>query len=180
MKHVPNIITVCRMALSVLLLCFISNRTAFFIVFVICGVTDLLDGMIARRTKTESAAGARLDSAADLLMFGIMTACVLIWKGAELEGLLPYLAVAVLLRIANMAIAAFKYRSFALLHTWGNKITGASVFISYAVFVPADDVRVFLPVCILATLSALEETVIHLTTDKLDLDRPSIFKMGKG
>ncbi|WP_442870336.1 CDP-alcohol phosphatidyltransferase family protein [Anaerocolumna sp. AGMB13025] len=30
-------------------------------------------------------------------------------------------------------------------------------------------------VCILAAVSALEETIIHITSDKLDLDRRSIF-----
>lgn len=176
MKHVPNIITAGRMALSVMLVFLLNDRELFFAVFILCGLSDLLDGLIARRTKTGSATGARLDAAADLLMFGVVTASVIIWKGVGLEGLLPYLSAVVLIRIANMIIAAVKYRSFAIVHTWGNKITGLAVFLSYAVFILADDVRVFLPVCILAAVSALEECAIHLTSDELDLNRPGIFK----
>lgn len=175
MKYVANIITTSRIILSILLVFLLDHRLIFFIVYLICGISDVIDGFIARKTNTGSTAGARLDAFADLLLFGITTVYVIIWAGENLNGLLPYLAVVILIRFANMAIAAFKYHSFVIIHTWGNKITGILVFISYAVFIIADNVKVFLPVCILAALSALEETVIHLTSSELDLNRRSIF-----
>lgn len=175
MKHVANIITISRIILSILLICLLNNRLLFLIVFIICGISDVIDGFIARKTNTGSTLGARLDSFADLLLFGITTVCIIVWAGEDLKDLLPYLAVVILIRFANMAIAALKYHSFAIIHTWGNKLTGILVFISFAVFIIADNVKVFLPVCILAALSALEETVIHLTSSELDLNRRSIF-----
>jgi phosphatidylglycerophosphate synthase len=174
MKYIANIITIVRMILSVLLICLLNNRSLFLIVFIICGISDVIDGFIARKTNTGSAVGARLDSFADLLLFGISTICIIVWAGEDLKGFLPYLAVVILIRFANIAIAAFKYHSFSTLHTWGNKITGILVFISYAVFIISDNIKVFLPVCILAALSALEETVIHMTSSELNLNRRSI------
>jgi phosphatidylglycerophosphate synthase len=178
MKYIVNAITLSRMLLSVLLLCFLNNRPVFFIVFMLCGISDIIDGILARKTGTKSTFGARLDSFADLLLFGMITVCVIIWAGGSLKSLLPYLGAVISIRFANIAIAAFKYHSFAIIHTWGSKITGILVFVSYAIFIVLDNVNLFIPVCIIAVLSALEETILHVTSDKLDLDRPSIFKKG--
>lgn len=176
MKYIANIITVSRMILSILLVCFLNNRLIFVTVFIVCGLTDFFDGLIARKSNTESTVGAKLDSFADLLLFGITSVCIVIWAGEDLKGLLPYLAGVILIRFANMVIAALKYHAFAILHTWGNKITGILAFISYAIFIISDNIRVFFFVCILAALSALEEMIIHMTSDRLDLNRQSIFK----
>lgn len=179
MKYVVNAITISRMLLSVLLLFLLDNRAAAFAVFILCGLSDVADGFIARRTGTKSTVGAKLDAAADLFMFGIITICLFIWSGEELKGLLPYLAAVVAIRLANMVIAAFKYHTFAIIHTWGNKITGIMVFVTFAAFILYDNAVIFLPLSFIAILSALEETVIHITSGKLDLNRPSIFKKGR-
>ena len=55
-----NIITVSRIILSALLL-FVPLRSAWFwVLFVVCGLTDMADGFIAWRTNTVSNAGAKL------------------------------------------------------------------------------------------------------------------------
>ena len=42
------------------------------ILYFICGFTDILDGYIARKTKTESNFGTKLDTISDLLFFIVM------------------------------------------------------------------------------------------------------------
>lgn len=176
MKHVPNIISVTRIILSVLLIFLLKDRWIFAAVFIICGFSDLLDGYIARKTKVKSTLGAKLDSIADFFMFGIITVAIVTWAGKKLTIFILYLLVVFLIRIANIIIAALKYHSFAIIHTWGNKVTGLAVFFTFVLFAFTDDMKVFPPVCILAVLSALEETLIHVTSGKLDLNRKSIFK----
>lgn len=44
----------------------------FFCFYTFAGITDVLDGFIARRTNTESDKGARLDSIADLMFYTVM------------------------------------------------------------------------------------------------------------
>lgn len=67
MRHLPNILTVMRL---LLVPCFLGAsiegmyRTAFTI-FVTAAVTDVLDGMIARRLDVRTRLGALLDPAAD-------------------------------------------------------------------------------------------------------------------
>lgn len=174
-KHLPNILSVIRMALSLSLLLFLGNRWLFFAVFMICGLTDVLDGAIARKHNVQSALGARLDSAGDFLFFIIMLDCIAIWAGRSALYLLPYVAAVVLLRFLNLAVAGIKFRVFASVHTWGNKAAGILVFISFGVYILTDAVWAFIPVCTVAGLSAIEETVILVTSKTLDLDRKSIF-----
>ena len=90
----------------------------FLAVYTLAGLTDALDGWVARKTGTSSEFGARLDSIADLLFYGILLFRLfpVLWR------LLPrkiwYAVGAVLLiRLTAYAIAAVKYHRFASLHT---------------------------------------------------------------
>lgn len=175
MKHIANILTSIRIVLSPMLLFLLNDRVAFFIVFLLCGATDILDGFFARRFNGASALGARLDSAADLVFYLVMLVCLFIWGGASLLVLAPYVLAIVFIRLINIAICAIKFRTFAILHTWGNKATGLLVFISYGAFILVNSAVTFIPACVAAAISALEETVILIKSDKLDPNRKSLF-----
>jgi cardiolipin synthase len=66
-KHIPNLLTAGRL---VLVPCFLAasiqgKYTVAFALFVTAAVTDILDGMLARRLNVHSRLGALLDPAAD-------------------------------------------------------------------------------------------------------------------
>jgi CDP-diacylglycerol--glycerol-3-phosphate 3-phosphatidyltransferase len=67
MRHIPNILTILRL---LLVPCFLGASmermyTVAFVIFVTAAVTDILDGMIARRLNVRTRLGALLDPAAD-------------------------------------------------------------------------------------------------------------------
>ncbi|MBQ6866890.1 MAG: CDP-alcohol phosphatidyltransferase family protein, partial [Clostridia bacterium] len=62
-----NLITILRILASAALLFCPALSPAFFAVYIFAGVTDMLDGFVARRTGTASDFGAKLDTAADLI-----------------------------------------------------------------------------------------------------------------
>ncbi len=175
MKHIANILTGLRIALSVLILAFLDDRLAACILFVSAGLTDLLDGIVARRTGTVSRLGAKLDSAADIVMFGVMIACAVVWAGAALWALVPWLAAVAVVRAGNLVIAALRFRTFAGIHTLGNKLTGLMIFVSFGVYILTGGLTALIPAIAVAGLSALEETLILLTAETLDLNRKSLF-----
>ncbi|HYV19176.1 MAG TPA: CDP-alcohol phosphatidyltransferase family protein [Verrucomicrobiae bacterium] len=74
---IANILTIFRMVMIPLLITLIlSNHPIWaFAVFVLAGVTDALDGLLARWMKQSSRLGAFLDPTADKLL---MTACFII------------------------------------------------------------------------------------------------------
>lgn len=172
MKHLANGLTLSRIVLSCALI-FVLNRPAVFIViYTLAGITDVLDGRIARRTNTVSAIGAKLDSLADLLMFGVATLALARWAGEAMRVVWPYLAGAIAIRAASSIYGAFKFRTVAMIHTWGNKIAGSLVFAApWIMFATGHPPWILIALCIVSAASAAEELLIHLTSRKLDLNR---------
>lgn len=174
MKYAANIMTVFRIALSLLILVFLNSRWIAFALFVAAGVTDLMDGVVARRTGTTSQLGAKLDTAADIVMFGVMIVCVIVWAGSALWELVPWLVAVAMVRVGNLVISGLRFKMFASIHTWGNKLAGLVIFAAFDVYVLTDSLVALLPAIGVAGLSALEETLILLTTKTLDINRKSL------
>lgn len=176
MKYIANIISLSRIILLLALFFTFHHPLLFLVLYFICGLSDVLDGYIARKTNTQSELGARLDSVADLFLFVVITVFIIQWMGNDILLYLPWIVLTALIRCASMVIAAYKYHSFAMLHTWGNKITGLFLFIT-PFFILYEQSVVLWMVCIIAVLSAVEECVIHITSPTLDINRRSIFKI---
>ena len=104
LAHVPNALTVLRLALIpvfvVLVLAADGERSIVAaLVFAFAGITDQVDGWLARRWGVESPFGKFADPLADRLM--IDAAVVLLW----LEGRLPWPALAVILARDGLLLA---------------------------------------------------------------------------
>lgn len=97
MKYLPNAITALRFLGAVCLLFFGVKSYAFWVIYFVCGLSDMVDGYLARRLGCESKTGALLDSLADL----VFVACCC-WK------LIPVLAFPKWLWIWGGAIVATK------------------------------------------------------------------------
>ena len=80
--HIANIITGIRILGSILLAFVPVFSAVFYTVYLTCGLSDMADGMIARKTNNVSSFGARFDTAADFLFAAV-----------SLVKLLPYIPV---------------------------------------------------------------------------------------
>ena len=175
MKNAANFITLSRIFLSLVLLSVKPLGAAFIAIYLLCGASDIADGYIARRTGTVTGLGARLDSAADL----VMTAALFYILFPVLRPGVPvilWVAAIALVRAASFAVVIFRYKTFAFLHTRANKLTGFALLVfplSLALFQP--DIPIFI-VCLLASVSSVEELLIHLSSRELSPDRKSIFE----
>lgn len=172
----PDCLTGLRMAGALGLLFLRTGSPGFYGLYTLCGVSDMLDGWAARRLNAVSEQGARLDSAADLLFCAAAMVRLLPVLWALLPPAVWYGAAAVLaLRLISYGVAATKYRRFAPLHTWLNKLTGAAVFaIPYGLLTPWS-VPICAAACGLAALAAAEELLIHLSCKAYDPDAKTIF-----
>lgn len=70
-KTIPNLISSLRFVGSVSLLFFSLESSTFWIIYLLCGISDMLDGFIARRLNATTDIGSRLDSIADLCMISV-------------------------------------------------------------------------------------------------------------
>lgn len=161
--RLPNCITVLRMAGTLCLLFTRPLSPAFLVIYTFTGLTDVLDGYIARKTHTESELGAKLDSIADLLFYAVM----LFMLFPTLWELLPTalwctVGVTLLLRFSSYMTAAVKYHRFASMHTYMNKITGGMVFLIPYILTQPFAVYVCWVICVIAAAASAEELLIHL------------------
>ena len=67
MKRIPDLLSMSRIVLCLPLLMVDAMTVPFWVLYVIAGLTDILDGFLARRWGVESKLGARLDSLADFV-----------------------------------------------------------------------------------------------------------------
>lgn len=175
---VPNCITALRIVGAITLFFLAPLSGVFYIVYSLCGLSDVLDGFIARSTGSAGEFGAKLDSVADLLFYTAMLVKIL----PTLWALLPrwiWIAVGLILlvRFAAYLIAAFRYRRFASLHTYLNKLTGLILFaVPYFLGLPFGRAYCFL-VCIVAALSSTEELIMHLLSTEYSTGKKSLLQM---
>ncbi|MDF2987999.1 MAG: phosphatidylglycerophosphate synthase [Eubacterium sp.] len=175
MKIVPNCLSLIRILLSLVLLFVKPLSTGFYILYVTCGVTDILDGFIARKTGTASRLGARLDTLADIIMTGVLFVKLLPVLRLP-YAILVWILVIGMVRLVSILVARIKYNTFAMLHTYGNKATGLLLFL-IPIFL-SDNISTLWIYFIgfIASVSALEELAIHLTSKELRLNRKSILE----
>ena len=177
-KWAANSISIIRILLTLMLFFLFQNSMLFLIVYLLCGLSDVLDGYIARKTKTASEFGARLDSVADFLFFGMIIIFLVFQWGQKLDTLLPWVGAAAIIRFINLGLAWYKYHTFASIHTWGNKMTGIMVFLT-PFFTFYDQPMILWLTCIMSILSAVEETAIHITSSTLDINRSGYWNFRK-
>lgn len=164
-KNIPNFITSLRILGTFCIIFLSPMKVPFLIVYTATGITDVLDGLIARLTKSTSDFGARLDSIADLLFYTVMLMKLMPMLLDILPSYIWIIASVILaLRIISYIISAIRFHRFASHHTILNKITGFLVFaIPYFLYFQFFTVYC-LAVCVLGILSTVEDLYIHIST----------------
>lgn len=154
MKRLPNVISVLRIAGSISLLFCDVRGWPFWSLYVLCGLSDILDGWLARRLHAETEAGAILDSVADI----VFVACCAIRLLPVLEipaWLWIWAGAIVIIKMVNQISALFVCKRFCFLHTVANKLTGLLLFLTIpAVFLSVIPIAV---VAAIATFAAVQE-----------------------
>ena len=178
-KHKLNtadVITLIRIIGTILLAALKPLSPGFFLLYLLTGLTDALDGWIARKTKTASDFGARLDSIADLLFYAVMLLRVFPALWETLPGKIWYAVAGIAaVRICAYLLAAVKYHRFASLHTYLNKLTGMAVFLVPFMLVTPYAVWFCWGVCAVAAVSSLEELAMHIISQSYCPNAKSIF-----
>lgn len=173
MKHVPNLITGLRILSSLVLLFLKPLSTGFFAVYTLCGVSDILDGYVARKTGTAGKAGAVLDSVADMVFIAV--ALVVFIPVFAFAAWMVYWTIAIaLIRLASLAVGFIRYRSFASLHTYANKATGLILFCFPLIYQLCGSDKTAVILLAIASLSAIEEILINMTAPSLNREVKSI------
>ena len=174
--NIANFVTSFRLFGAIAMIFIEPLSAGFYAVYTICGLSDGIDGTIARKMGTSSEFGARLDSVSDILFYLVMFIKLMpvLWGG--LPAWLWFIVGAVLaVRLAAYGIALVKYHRMAAIHTYLNKVTGALVFlVPYMLLLPCEVVLCTIT-AVIALIASAEEFMIHAVSPVYQTERKSIF-----
>jgi CDP-diacylglycerol--glycerol-3-phosphate 3-phosphatidyltransferase len=118
----PHLLTASRVPLGLALPLLADRPAGYTAVLAIALLTDVVDGRVARRLGVAGPAGARLDSAADAVLYlGAAVGAVLAVPAPERPLLLAAVAAVVLLRGTSALVARLRFGRWASIHTWANR-----------------------------------------------------------
>lgn len=177
-KNIANIITVMRIICVIIMLHTETFSTLFFTFYIAAGVTDIIDGFLARKLKIESDFGARLDSFCDVsfLIAGMIKIFPLIYKEIWIY-LWIDLALIAVLKVVTVFLIKKKTGNFGLLHTYVAKFNGVFLFLGPILMRlwGVNEVGLLLGIC--CTYGALEDLIIVAQSKEVDLNIRGTFDM---
>ena len=156
MKRIPDLLSMSRIVLCLPLLIVDAMTIPFWVIYLIAGLTDILDGFLARRWGVESKFGARLDSLADFVFVLVVGYKLFPWLRLPAT-LWMMIGLIALVKVIN-AISSFmvKHR-IEFLHTKANKLTGFLLFIGMMAIGQSYFVPVAWMIACIAFFAAIQE-----------------------
>ena len=152
---IANTVTGFRVLISIALLFCPVFSPAFYVLYLIAGLSDMIDGTIARRMNTVSEFGERFDTAAD---FVFVTVCLikLLPVISIPAGLYVWIVLISLIKIINIVSGYIVQKKLGAVHSVMNKVTGL-LFILLLTFSIVPLTYSAIPVCAVATFAAVQE-----------------------
>ena len=151
-----NAITIFRMAASIVLLFCPVFSPAFYVFYIMAGLSDMLDGFVARKTNTVSKFGAKLDTIADYVFVIVCLIKLLpviripIW-------MYVWIGIITLIKVVNIASGFAVQKTFISVHSAMNKATGVLLFL-LPLTIPVLPLKYSaIVVCAIATFAAIQE-----------------------
>lgn len=134
---IPNALSVFRIVAAPVLvgLAVSGERNAVVLLFVAMAMSDWIDGKLAVLLDQRSDIGPRIDSAADLMMYGGLLLAAIILDGTRLLSEGAWIALPVLAYLVAGAFSLAKFGRWPHHHTrmakisWGLMLLGAVVFL---------------------------------------------------
>ena len=156
MKRIPDLLSMSRIVLCLPLLIVDAMTIPFWVIYLIAGLTDILDGFLARRWGVESKFGARLDSLADFVFVLVVGYKLFPWLRLPAT-LWMMIGLIALVKVIN-AISSFivKHR-IEFLHTKANKLTGFLLFIGMMTVGQSYFIPVAWVIACIALFAAIQE-----------------------
>ena len=157
-KYIANILTGFRILGSILLLFFPAFSVGFYIIYLFCGFSDMIDGTIARKTNSTSEFGAKIDTVADLLF--VAASIIRLLPAIHIPGWLWIWGGGIaVIKISNIILGYASKKQLISLHSVMNKITGLLLFLLPLTLSFIEVKYSSVAVCSIATFAAIQEGV---------------------
>ena len=167
-KHIANIITLSRIVFSFPLLFLSLSSVWFYVFFVICGLTDMIDGTIARKTGAAGKFGAKLDTLADFVFMLVCSIKIIPKIHIPVWLWLWIIVIAFIKLFIFVFVFSFKKKIISI-HSVLNKIAGFALFIAPLSINFIETTLSISIICFLVTIAVIQE-VCFVAKGKFDLE----------
>ena len=151
-----NIITSIRILCSIVLLAISPFSKFFYILYLTAGLSDMIDGTIARKTGTVSEFGSKFDSIADIMFVTVCLIKLIPVLNIE-KWLYIWIVLISVIKAVNIMYGMKKYKRIVFVHSILNKTTGLLVFVLPLTFGFVEFRYKATVVCTIATIAAIQE-----------------------
>lgn len=179
-KHVPNALSAARIVLdlSLLFFAYYTPWWVFAIVYFAAGLTDVLDGWIARKYNVESSLGSKLDAWGDTLLFASALICMAFLVDLEVDvpRCLFVLSFGVVYKLANVVVTRVRFGEWNMMHTIMNKMVFVTLFFYVPIFMALGEVNngMILGITIAVIIACMEETLTLMKLETYDVSHKGI------
>ena len=151
-----NTITFFRIAASIVLLSCSVFSPAFYAFYIAAGLSDMLDGFVARKTDTVSKLGAWLDTIADFVL--VVVCLIKLLPVLRIPAwLYAWIGIIALIKVVNIISGLAVQKKLVAVHSVMNKATGVLLFL-LPLTIPAVPLRdSAIVICAAATFAAIQE-----------------------
>ena len=153
-----NLITAIRILCSVALLFCAVLSPWFYMLYITAGVSDMIDGWVARKTNTVSDFGSKLDTVADIIFVVVCLVKLLpvlhlpVW-------IYVWVGIIACIKVFNIVYSYAVRKQFLADHSILNKVTGALLFLLPLTLSVVDVKYSAAVVCAVATVAGIQEGV---------------------
>ena len=157
-----NILTSIRVICGLLILIFPAFSGLYYALYLAGGVSDAIDGSVARRLGRETSFGAKYDTAADFVF--VVAVIVKIVNAVRFPAwLLVWICVIFAVKVANPLVGFVRHRQFITVHSVINKVCGAVCFVLPLLIGSACAWQIkaiaVIFVCVLSSAAAVHESI---------------------
>lgn len=154
--NLANVITGIRILCSIALLTVPPFSISFYVLYMTSGLSDMIDGTVARKTGKVSEFGSKFDSIADIIF---VTVCLIkLIPVLDIEiWLYIWIAIIAVIKGINILYGLKKQKRVVFVHSILNKLTGILSFL-LPLTLPFLELRYTATVvCTIATIAAIQE-----------------------
>ncbi|HKQ10610.1 MAG TPA: CDP-alcohol phosphatidyltransferase family protein [Rhizomicrobium sp.] len=165
LRNIPNALSAYRLGMAPVVagLALTGREKLFVLLIVISLISDILDGLIARAFRLQTAFGAKLDSIADDATYIAAFIGVLVFKAAEIGPHMPLLYLFMAMVVLTSLVHLVKFGRFPSFHLYSFRVGGylQGGFLVF-LFVHGFEVHLFYFVFLYGIAACLEVILVTL------------------
>lgn len=125
-------------------------------------LSDVFDGVVARRTGTATPILRRLDSVVDTVFYLAIAIAAWLLRRGEIRPLLPLIVLVIATELGTNALCILRFRREASYHAWSARCFGAVLFAALLALFAFGTPVLIVPAIVVGLLSHAENAAITL------------------